>query len=104
MPKPNLRRTLCGMKIRNRIEQTILPMDRELAKVARQLRTRFVDETPNATDPEIDARVARVLAAGSVPKKETTIPAKMQIPNEVLEARRAARRAEVNKGAKFRKG
>jgi hypothetical protein len=92
------------MKIRNRIEQTIYPMDQELAKVARQLRTRFVNETPDASDAEIDARVAKVLAAGSAPMKETAAPTKMQIPNEVLGARRADRRAEVNKGAKFRKG
>jgi hypothetical protein len=103
MPKPNIRRTLCGFKIRNRIEQAILPMDQEMAKVARQHRTRFVTETPNASNAEIDAKVATVLAAGSAPKQAPP-PIKMQIPKEVLAARRAVRKAEVRKGSKFRKG
>src|SRR3954451_4106448 len=74
------------------------PLDQEVAKVARQLRTRFVTESPNASDAEIDERVATVMAAWSTPTEEEK-PAKLEVPKAVLAVRRKARRAEVKKRA-----
>lgn len=103
MSKSIIHRTLRGSETRDRIEQAILSSEQERAKVARQLRTRFVNQTPHASEAEIEDRVATVLAAWSAGTKEPPPKQKMRIPKEVLAARRAARKAEVRKRRKWRR-
>jgi hypothetical protein len=85
----------------NKAEQKILPMEQEMAKVARNLRTRLVTENPNAPDEEIDASVRRIMDAGSAPTKAVTPPPASV--KTVWDERRRVRRAEKKKRAHLRR-
>jgi hypothetical protein len=93
MSKTITRRILRGFAVRNHIEQKTLSMDEELAKIARQLRTRLVNENPDMSDADIDAKVFRIMQHGSQPTSAAK-PPPMEIPKEVRDARRAARREQ----------
>ncbi len=110
MSKRVARKFLREYAMNDKWEQRILPMEQEMAKVARNLRIRLVTESPNASDEEIDARVRRIMDGGSAPTKAVTPPpiskAVTPLPasvKAVWDERKRVRRAEKRKRAHLRR-
>jgi hypothetical protein len=86
----------------NRAAAAVRPMDDELAAIAYATRARLVAAHPERSDADIDAEMKRILSAGTTPTREPMHVA-CQIPQDVVAARRTARREIVKRRRHLRK-